>query len=79
MRNHVIRIATVGQEAIKVADIGVDAIAAKYAPKEEVKEEGLKNDAEGAVKEAQEAALKDAKDAEAASSDIEGSNITAGE
>ena len=50
LRNHVIRIATVGQNAIKVNDLGVQDVADKYAPKPEVKEEGLKNDAEGEVK-----------------------------
>ena len=52
LRNHVIRIAAVGQEAIGVNNLGVDAVAEKYAPKPEVKEEGLKNDAEGDVKKA---------------------------
>ena len=52
MRNSVVRIASVGQEAIKVNDKGLEDVAARYAPKEEVKEEGLKNDAEGDVKKA---------------------------
>ena len=34
MRNHILRIAAVGQEAIKVSDIGVEKVAEKYAPKE---------------------------------------------
>jgi hypothetical protein len=79
LRNHVIRIASVGQEAIKVNEVGVADVAAKYAPKEEVKEEGLKNDAEGAVKKAQDEALNDAKAAEGKSAEISGSGITAGE
>ena len=37
LRNHVIRIATVGQEAIKVAEVGVEKTAEKYAVKPEVK------------------------------------------
>jgi hypothetical protein len=34
MRNHILRIAATGQEAIKVADIGVEKVAEAYAPKE---------------------------------------------
>ena len=79
LRNHVIRIATVGQEAIKVNELGVADVAAKYAPKEEVKEEGLKNDAEGEVKKAQEETLKGNKAADAAAGEIAGSKITDGE
>jgi hypothetical protein len=79
MRNHVVRIATVGQEAIRVADRGVQDIADKYAPKEEVKEEGLKNEKEGETAKASEEALNDAKAAEAKSKEIEGVNISKGE
>jgi hypothetical protein len=79
LRNHVIRIATVGQEAIRVNDRGVQDVADKYAPKEEVKEEGLKNDAEGAVKAAQDETLEANKAAEGKSAEIEGSGITKGE
>jgi len=37
MRNHILRIAAVGQEAIKVAEVGVEKTAEKYAVKPEVK------------------------------------------
>ena len=37
MRNHILRIAATGQEAIKVNDYGVGEIAARYAVKPEEK------------------------------------------
>ena len=37
MRNHILRVAAVGQEAIKVNDRGVDDVAAKYAVKPDTK------------------------------------------
>ena len=40
MRNHILRIAATGQEAIKVAEYGVGLTAEKYAVKPEVKAPG---------------------------------------
>jgi len=65
LRNHVIRIATVGQEAIKVNDRGVQDVADKYAPKPVVVEEGLKNDREGVEQKAFEESMDEIKVAEA--------------
>ena len=33
MRNHILRIAATGQEAVKVSDVGVEKVAEKYAVK----------------------------------------------
>jgi ribonuclease E len=49
MRNHILRIAAVGQEAIKVSDVGVAATAAKYAPPAKV-EAAAPGDAKAAEK-----------------------------
>ena len=60
LRNSVVRIAASGQEVIKINDVGVDAVAARYAKKEEDKVDG-RQDHEGATKAAVEESLKDAK------------------
>ena len=77
MRNYVVRIAANGQEVVKINDVGVDAVAAKYAKKEEDKTDGKESSDD--VKKAVEDSLKDAKEAEGKQKDIEGGNHTAGE
>ena len=60
LRNSVVRIAASGQEAVNINNVGVEAVAARYAKKEEDKVDG-RQDAEGATKAAVEESLKDAK------------------
>lgn len=78
MRNSVLRIAAGGQEVIKINDVGVDAVADRYAKKEEDKIDG-RQDASDDVKKAVDDSLKDAKAAKDSQADLEGKNESAGE